>query len=151
MPDTIDCALMLRRSDRNTNLQQWRQLTALHVFIRPQLKNMTLTPCWKNLAERMEEEVLDKYKVKDSEREACKGRGRPAGVEAWAQKQEIQNKKVVRRLLGKYLRLVLRVQLAASAKQAGGVNGRRRDEAAAKNGDYERSCKENQIKRKHGR
>ena len=36
-------------------------------------------------------------------------------------------------------------------KQAGGVNGRRRDEAAAENGDYETSVKENQIKRKNGR
>ena len=33
--------------------------------------------CWKNLAERMEEEVLDKYKVEDSKREAYKGRGAP--------------------------------------------------------------------------
>ena len=33
--------------------------------------------CWKNLAERMEEEVLDKYKVEDSKREACRGRGDP--------------------------------------------------------------------------
>ena len=30
--------------------------------------------CWKNLAERMEEEVLDKYKVEDSKREAFTGR-----------------------------------------------------------------------------
>ena len=56
-----------------------------------------------------------------------------------AQKQEIQNKKVVRRLLGQNLRFVWRIQLAASAEQAEGANGRGRDEAAAKNGDYERS------------
>ena len=68
-----------------------------------------------------------------------------------AQKQEIHNKKVVRRLLGKNLRLVQRVHLAAAVKQAGGVGGRRRDEAAAKNEDYERSDKENQIQRKNGR
>ena len=72
-------------------------------------------------------------------------------MEAGAQKQEIQNKKVVRRLLGKNLRLVQRVQLAATAKQAGGFGGRRRDEAAAKNEDYEGFDKENQIKRKNGR
>ena len=40
---------------------------------------------------------------------------------------------------------------APSAKQAGGAYGRGRDEAAAKNGDYERSNKENHIKRKNGR
>ena len=33
--------------------------------------------CWKKLAERMEEEVLDKYKVEDSKREAYRGRGFP--------------------------------------------------------------------------
>ena len=31
--------------------------------------------CWKKLAEKMEEEVLDKYKVDDSTRGACRGRG----------------------------------------------------------------------------
>ena len=61
--------------------------------------------CWKNVAERMEEEVLDKYKVEESKREAFRGRG-AVGMEEGAQKQEIQNKKVVRRLLGKNFLLV---------------------------------------------
>ena len=30
--------------------------------------------CWRSLAERMEDEVLDKYKVEDSKKEAFKGR-----------------------------------------------------------------------------
>ena len=34
----------------------------------------------KNLAERMEEEVLDKYKVEDSKSEAYRGQRRTAGV-----------------------------------------------------------------------
>ena len=58
--------------------------------------------------------------------------------------------KVERRLLGKNF-LFKKIQLAASAKQAERVNGRGRGEAAAKNGDYERSDKEHQIKRKNGR
>ena len=33
--------------------------------------------CWKSLAERMEEEVLDKYKVEKSERGALQRRGNP--------------------------------------------------------------------------
>ena len=98
----------------------------------------------------MEVEALDKYKVEDSKREAFRGRGGP-----WTgrvrRNKEIQNKKVERRLLGKNFLLVQRMQLAASAKQAGGVNGRRRDNAEAKNEDYERSDKENQVKRKNGR
>ena len=56
-----------------------------------------------------------------------------------------------RKLLGKNLRLVQRAQLAASAKQAGGVNGKRRNESSAENGNYERSDNENQVKRKNGR
>ena len=63
-------------------------------------------------------------------------------MEEGTHKQEIQNKKVVRRLLGKNFLLVKRKQLAASAKQAGGVNGGRRDEAAAKNEDFEGSDEE---------
>ena len=62
-------------------------------------------------------------------------------MEKGAQKQELQNKNVGRRLLGKIFLFVSRIQLAASTKQAGGVNGRRREEAAAKNSDYERSRK----------
>ena len=45
-------------------------------------------------------------------------------MEAGAQKQEKQHKKVVRRLLGQNLRLVQRIQLAAAAKQAGGIEER---------------------------
>ena len=33
--------------------------------------------CWKNLAERMEEEVLDKYRVENSKRGAFRGGGSP--------------------------------------------------------------------------
>ena len=42
-----------------------------------------------------------------------------------------------RRLLDNKFLLVKRIQLAAHAKQAGGVNGSTRDEAAAKNENYE--------------
>ena len=75
-------------------------------------------------------------------------------MEACAQKQEIQNKKVERRLLGKNVRFLQRVELSAAAKQAGGVGGRRRrrrDEAAARFEDDERSDEDNQVKRKSGR
>ena len=91
-----------------------------------------LGQCWRSLAERMEVEVLDKYKVEDSKREAFKGRSAQLEWRRGAQKQERQNKKVERRLLGQNLRLVQRTQLAATARQAGGVGGRRgRDESAA--------------------
>ena len=106
--------------------------------------------CWKKLAERMDEEVLDKYKVEDSKREAYKGRGGPLEWRRVRRSRKYRIRKW-RILLGKNLRLVQRVQHAASAKQAGGVNGRRREEAAAKNEDYEGVDEENQIKRKKGR
>ena len=44
--------------------------------------------CWKNLAERMAEEVLDKYKVEKSKKGAFKGRCKPIGMEKSTQKQE---------------------------------------------------------------
>ena len=72
-------------------------------------------------------------------------------MEEGAQKQEIQNKKVRRRLLDKNFSFLLKKQLAASAKQTGRVVGRRRDEAAATNDDCERSDKEIKVERKKGR
>ena len=67
-------------------------------------------------------------------------------MEAGAQKEEKQNMKMVRRLFGRNLRVVQRIQLAAAAKQAGGVGERRRrDEASTK-----KLHKENQVKRKNG-
>ena len=74
-------------------------------------------------------------------------------MEDGAQKQVVQNKKKMeRRVLGNSLRFVQRVQLAADAKQAVRVNGRRRrDEAVAKDENYEGFDEENQIKRKTGR
>ena len=51
---------------------------------------------------------------------------RSIGMEAGAQKHAKQIKNVVRRLLGQNVRVVQRIQLAADAKQAGGVGERRR-------------------------
>ena len=53
-------------------------------------------------------------------------------MEKGARKQEIQKKNVMRRLLSKNFLPVQRIQLAASAKEAGRADGRGRDEAAAK-------------------
>ena len=61
---------------------------------------------WKNVPERMEEEVLDKCKVEESKKEAFRGRGCSSATEQGAQKQEIHNKKLGRRLLGKNFLLV---------------------------------------------
>ena len=41
------------------------------------LNQEEMDQCWKKVAERIEKEVLDKYKVEDSRREACRGRGSP--------------------------------------------------------------------------
>ena len=61
---------------------------------------------------KMEEEVLDKNKGKESKRDAFRGRGAPL---EWrgrgTQKQETQNKKVRRRLLGKNFLLVTKYNL----------------------------------------
>ena len=41
------------------------------------LNQEEMDQCWKKVAERIEEEVLDKYKVEDSRREFYRGRGSP--------------------------------------------------------------------------
>ena len=41
------------------------------------LNQEEIDQCWKNLEIRMEVEVLDKYKIEDSKREAYRGRGFP--------------------------------------------------------------------------
>ena len=45
---------------------------------------------WKILAVRMEEEVLDKYKVEESKREAFKGRGNPLEWKEYAETRDIK-------------------------------------------------------------
>ena len=45
--------------------------------------------CWRNLTERMEEEVLEKYKVEQSKREASGGRSAPLEWRRVRKKQEI--------------------------------------------------------------
>ena len=57
--------------------------------------------CRKNLAERIEEEVLDNHQVEERKRWRC-----TFGMEEGTQEQEIQNKEVVGRLLGKNFRFV---------------------------------------------
>ena len=59
--------------------------------------------CWKKFAGKMEEEVLDKYKVSIHRKRLF------LGIEACTKKQEVQNTKVSRRLLGKNFLLVQRV------------------------------------------
>ena len=81
-----------------------------------QVSQKEVDHCWKKLAEKMEDKVLDKYKVEDSKREAGLPRQRLFfGMEACTKKQELQDTKLERRLLGKNLRFVQRVQFAASA------------------------------------
>ena len=98
----------------------------------------------------MEEEVLDKYIVEESKRDTFRGRGTTF---EWRRVRKNKRHKIRKWREDCWTRIffVLRIQFAASAKQAGGVNGRRRDEAAATNDVHERSDKEKQVKRKNGR
>ena len=77
-------------------MKRWRSLNQIEIDL-----------CWKSLAGRMEEKVLNKYKVEESKEEgAFKGRGKPLEWKKSAQKQDIQNWKVGRRLLGETFLLV---------------------------------------------
>ena len=53
------------------------------------LNQSEMDQCWKKLDERLEEQVLDKYKVEESKKGAFKGRGDPFGMEKSTQKQEM--------------------------------------------------------------
>ena len=68
--------------------------------------------CWKRLAEKMEEEVLDKYNEFRTAKEVLTEAEALCWNGACTKKQ---NTNVGRRLLGENLRLVQRIQLAASA------------------------------------
>ena len=74
-------------------MSQWRK--TLEVKKWRGLSQSEIDQSWKNLAGRLEEEVLDKYKVEESNKEACRDRGAPLESRQGAQKQEILNKKVV--------------------------------------------------------
>ena len=93
--------------------------------------------CWKKLAERMEEEVLDKYKVEESKRGPFKGRGNPL---EWRRVRRNKRYKIRKWRDDCWARFF---SLFRSAKQAGGAIKRGGDEAAAKDGHHERSDKEN--------
>ena len=72
---------------------------------------------WKELAEKMKEQALDKYKVEDNKRGAYRGQRFFFGKCA-KKKTEEKNTKVERRLLAKNLRFVQRIHSAASAQRA---------------------------------
>ena len=68
--------------------------------------------CWTEISGKIEEEVLNKYKVEDSKR----------GAYRTSKQQELSNTTMVRRLLSKDLLLVQRVQFAAHEKFAEKLN-----------------------------
>ena len=92
--------------------------------------------CWKNLAEKFEVEVLDRIvKQRILTAEAA-----PLEWRRVRKNKKYRIRKCVRRLLGKSLLFVQRIQLAASANVNRGESAEEEDdEAAAKNDDYEGS------------
>ena len=80
------------------------------------LNQSEIDPCWKKMAERMEEEVLDKYKV----------RVKPLGMEKNTQKTRDIKSESGEKTAGQKFSLFREIQLAAFAKQAGGVKQKRR-------------------------
>ena len=60
-------------------MKRWRSLNLIEMDL-----------CWKKLAERMEEEVLDKYKVEESKRGPSKVEETPWNGEEYAETREIK-------------------------------------------------------------
>ena len=73
--------------------------------------------CWKELAENRRR-GFGQVQGGRQQREVLTGQRFFFGMEACAKKQEVHNTKVERKLLGKNLRFVQRIQPAASAKHA---------------------------------
>ena len=80
-----------------------------------------------DLAERMEEEVLDKYNVEESKKRLSEELVPPWNGGGYAKRRDTEQGNW-EKLLGKNFLPVQRMQLAAAAKQAGGVGERRRRE-----------------------
>ena len=84
------------------------------------LSQSEMDQCWRNLAERIEEEVLDKYKVEEGKREAFRGGGNALHGGKCAKEQEIQNKESRREDCWAIIFSLFReYNLQRSAKQAG--------------------------------
>ena len=64
------------------------------------LSHSEMDLCWKNLAGRMEEKVLEKYKVEESKREAFRGGGAPLEWRRVRKNKRYREKELERRLLG---------------------------------------------------
>ena len=75
--------------------------------------------CWKNLAERMEKEVLDKNKVEESKEEAFRGRGASLEWRRVRENKRYRIRKWREDCWARIFSLFWRIQLAASSKQAG--------------------------------
>ena len=105
--------------------------------------------CWKTLAERAEEEVLDKYKVEESKREAFGGRGARWNWSRVRKKKKYRTRKW-REDCWQEFSLCLQ-NISCSVCKACMKIGRRGDEAAVKNEGCEGNDEEYKIKSKHGR
>ena len=95
------------------------------------LSESEMDQSWKKLAGRMEEDVLDKYNVEESNKEVTNGRSASLGWRR-VRKNKTYRMKEWREDCWSRILSVWRIQLAASAKQAGGVNGRRREDLIRK-------------------
>ena len=60
-------------------MKRWRSLNQIEMEL-----------CWKKLAERMEEDVLDKHKVEESKREPLKAEVTPWNGEEYAKTRDIK-------------------------------------------------------------
>ena len=89
----------------------------------------------KKLSEKLEEDVLEKYKVEVSKGGTYKGRGSAVGVEDCPESQKSAWDYDLQRRQG----------------IAGEPDGKGRDEAAAKDEGHDRYGKENQVEGQNGR
>ena len=86
--------------------------------------------CWKKLAEKIEEEVLDRYKSGRQQKRSLQRLGLFVGMEACAKEQKYKSEE---KIVGQEFSLCSEKKTCGVCKACMRIDGGRRDEAAEKN------------------
>ena len=110
---------------------------------------MKYTKAGTKLAERMEEEVLDKYKVVERNKVAFRGGGAPLEWRMVSKSKEFRIRKWVEDC-SERISPCLENTTCSVCNVTRRSQRKKKSEAAARNGYHDRSDKENKIRRKSG-
>ena len=114
------------------------------------LSQLDVNECWMKIVRKIEDEVLDKYKLENTNKEAYRGRGEPSEWRIVRRVKKYQPRKWVK-VIGQKFSLGSQSAICSDSKACRKARRRRkRYEAAAKNESYEGHGKENQREKENG-